>query len=759
MTAFHTLLLNGIFLGLNFLILPFDTFLLFHFVTVCIQISYAVAVFWQFRGQQVTVYAFVALAAAVFASCLVCYAFGQPLAMYGICLLQLCLDAAAFLILRKCVTDMPVSIARHFFIAFIIDGLIWVCVLLLRSLYASPSDLSCNFVLLAGCAICNIVLLLLSSYFYTKLKSASNTYFFSRIFKASSFSAPSISSEPSIEDYFLLATFISPSSFIARIRDEITPYVGSFGIKSQIEYELPSVTSNNNAINVPIIFQGKCELTRELTFSSPQGYALHRLSDDELKGAIQKELEAYFKIHKYPALVQAGPFVDFIFSYNRFQDDDQFKARAIESITRAFGLNDVDVLDAFIHTDQLHEESVSFLKMLLNSYRFVKPIVLEVSPRQGFPKRLIVNVERHVPQVPLREYSSRRMVLILARIKRFFTKKRMHYYFGLGSADCARSYHLAFHGLSDCYLAGMNINTIGTDDFCMAKEMNVSNRYDQQFSRLYIREGHGFSRAVLELSYERRSQKPVATLCFVSASCLVILVYLFISSGLSSQITVSAIIFKSKTSQYASDLFRLITIMSAATIVSVWQTMHDYYAEEWLWLGVGAVATSSVLALVLGLVLYFCGDYNGVIKFMWVLLICIVFLAFLGSSLALYGKIKLHGDLMSRVPVSRSLSDSSEATMVVKSDSALHPESDIRAATTAQVDNSWTLAVQSYISDLPRDFTVSDRLSEYLASIYPYRCLIGPHWKDGWLVPVWASAVNPYHQPSNVYMSLYEEAR
>ncbi len=759
MTAFHTLLLNGIFLGLVFLILPFDTFLLFHFVTVCIQISYAVAVFWQFRGQQVTVYAFVALAAAEFASCLVCYAFGQPLAMYGICLLQLCLDAAAYLILRKCVTDMPVSIARHFFIAFIIDGLIWVCVLLLRSLYASPSDLSCNFVLLAECATCNIALLFLPSYFYTKLKSASNTYFFSRIFKASSFSAPSISSEPLIENYFLLATFISPSSFIARIRDEITPYVGSFGIKSQIEYDVPTNLSKSNAINVPIIFQGKCELTRELTFSSPQGYGLHRLSDDDLKSVIQKELILYFRYHTYPTLVRLGPFVDFLFSYNRFQDDNQFKTQAMDAISQAFGLKNVDALDAFIRTDQLHEDSVSFLKMLLNSYRFVKPIVIGVSSSQGFSNRLTVNVERHVPQVPLREYSSMRMVLLVARIKRFFTKKRMHYYFGLGSADCARSYHFAFHGLTDCHLAGMNINTIGTDDFCMAKEMNVSNRYDQQFSRLYIREGHGFSRAVLELSYERRSQKPVATLCFVSATCLVILAYLFVSSGLSSHETVLAIINGDQTSHYASDLFRLISIVSAATIVSVWQTMHDYYAEEWLWLGVGAVAASSVLALVLGLILYFCGDSNGVIKFMWVLLICLVFLAFLGSTLALYGKIKLHGDLMSRVPVSRSLSDSSEATMDVKSDYALYPESDFRAATTSQVDNSWTLAVQSYISDLPRDFTVSDRLSEYLTSIYPYRCLIGPHWKDGWLVPIWASAVNPYHQPSNVYMSLYEEAR
>lgn len=759
MTAFPTLLLTGISLGLDFLILPFGSFLFFHFMATCIYISFAVAVFWQFRGQQVTVYAFVASAAAVFASCLVYYAFGQPLDMYEICLLQLCLNAVAYLILRKCATDLPVSSARHIFIILIIDGLIWACVCLLRSLYASTSDLSCNYVLLAECAICNIVLLFLSSYFYTKLKSASNTYFYSRIFKASSFSAPSISSEPLIKNYLLLATFISPSSFIARIRDEITPYVGSFGIKSQVEYDVPANLSKSNAINVPIIFQGKCELTRELTFSSPQGYGLHRLSDDDLKSVIQKELVSYFRYHTYPSLVQLGPFVDFLFSYNRFQDDNQFKDQALNAISKAFGLKNVDALDAFIRTDQLHDDSVSFLKMLLNSYRFVKPIVIEVSSSQGFSNRFTVNVERHVPQVPLREYSSMKMALLFARIKRFFTKKRMHYYFGLGSADCARSYHLAFHGLSDCYLAGMNINTIGTDDFCMAKEMNVSNRYDQQFSRLYIREGHGFSRAVLELSYERRSQKPVATLCFVSASCLVILAYLFVSSGLSSHETVSAIIKGDQTSHYASDLFRLISIVSAATIVSVWQTMHDYYAEEWLWLGVGAVAASTVLALILGLILYFCGDFNGVINFMWVLLICLVFLAFLGSSLALYGKIKLHGDLMSRVPVSRSLSDSSEATMVVKSDSALRPESDFRATMTAQVDNSWTLAVQSYISDLPCDFTVSDRLSEYLTSIYPYRCLIGPHWKDGWLVPIWASAVNPYHQPSNVYMSLYEEAR
>ena len=35
-----------------------------------------------------------------------------------------------------------------------------------------------------------------------------------------------------------------------------------------------------------------------------------------------------------------------------------------------------------------------------------------------------------------------------------------------------------------------------------------------------------------------------------------------------------------------------------------------------------------------------------------------------------------------------------------------------------------------------------------------YRALIGSNWKDGWLFPVWASSVNPYHQGSKSFIDL-----
>lgn len=61
-------------------------------------------------------------------------------------------------------------------------------------------------------------------------------------------------------------------------------------------------------------------------------------------------------------------------------------------------------------------------------------------------------------------------------------------------ADCCESYHLTFHGLKDCYLSGLNLNSIGLGrDIFFADKLIVSNRYDQQFSRLYIHEGRGFS--------------------------------------------------------------------------------------------------------------------------------------------------------------------------------------------------------------------------------------------------------------------------
>lgn len=46
------------------------------------------------------------------------------------------------------------------------------------------------------------------------------------------------------------------------------------------------------------------------------------------------------------------------------------------------------------------------------------------------------------------------------------------------------------------------------------------------------------------------------------------------------------------------------------------------------------------------------------------------------------------------------------------------------------------------------------RVSEYEMDIYFYSALIGSNWKDGWIFPVLASSVNPYHQGSKSFNNL-----
>ena len=63
-----------------------------------------------------------------------------------------------------------------------------------------------------------------------------------------------------------------------------------------------------------------------------------------------------------------------------------------------------------------------------------------------------------------------------------------------------------------------------------------------------------------------------------------------------------------------SDLFRLITILSVGNVISIWQTMEDYFAEEWLWMGVGALAATTISALVLGLLLCMNAEWISFIR-------------------------------------------------------------------------------------------------------------------------------------------------
>ncbi|WP_368138351.1 hypothetical protein [Collinsella aerofaciens] len=169
--------------------------------------------------------------------------------------------------------------------------------------------------------------------------------------------------------------------------------------------------------------------------------------------------------------------------------------------------------------------------------------------------------------------------------------------------------------------------------------MIVSNRYDQQFSRLYIHEGRGFSGAALELSYEKRSHKPIAALAMAAFLCLMVMLYIHFASSL--QLSSGTAAADTGSSFNTSDLFRLITILSVGNVISIWQTMEDYFAEEWLWMGVGALAATTISALVLGLLLCMNAEWMGFIRLLWELLICLVFFTSAGSAFALYGKIRL----------------------------------------------------------------------------------------------------------------------
>lgn len=638
------------------------------------------------------------------------------------------------------------------FIATTLVGLFWSTVNLFCCL---DSFIDANSIKVA--IILDTVIGLYSAYVgaysYVEIKSASNPYVFSRVCKSKAPSNCNLNKDVSCNTV-LIRALITPSVLLKRVREGITPAIGAYSVNTEIEFLLPDNLQSAKSITLPVLFQGKCELMRNLVVDSKDGYRCRRLNDTELLNKLTEELNNYFAECHYPRLIDSKSFCAYMLQSTRYQTDEQFKVDSLSCICKVLGTNSVIDLNAFQDMSENNRQAVLTLKSLLESYRFAKPVCYELSPsdKGGFIAAPVITVERIVPQVLLRERVETIFGKGFLHIKRLLTKKRMHYYFGLGMADCCESYHLTFHGLKDCYLSGLNFNSIGLGrDIFFAGELNVSNRYDQQFSRLYIHEGRGFSGAALELSYEKRSHKPIAALTMAAFLCLMVMMYIYFASSLrlSGNTTATG----NGSGFDPSDLLRLITILSVGNVISIWQTMEDYFAEEWLWMGVGALVVTTISALVLGLLSCMNAEWIGFIRLFWELLICLVYFTSAGSAYALYGKIKLHGNIMHKVPVARSISDNYERT--------LHPN-DLDSIAKRYQD-----AINSDSADPYFDYVFSDadadgeiqpyaqgRVSEYEMGIYFYRALIGSNWKDGWLFPVWASSVNPYHQGSKSFIDL-----
>ena len=173
-------------------------------------------------------------------------------------------------------------------------------------------------------------------------------------------------------------------------------------------------------------------------------------------------------------------------------------------------------------------------------------------------------------------------------------------------------------------------------------------------------------------------------------------------------------------------------------------------------MGVGALAATTISALVLGLVLCMNAKWIGFIRLLWELLICLVFFTSAGSAFALYGKIKLHGNIMHKVPMARSISDNYERTLRPNDLDSIVKKYKV------SLDFDSTDPYFDYVfsnTDADGDIQpyAQGRVSEYEMGIYFYRALIGSNWKDGWLFPVWASSVNPYHQGSKSFIDLAME--
>lgn len=666
-----------------------------------------------------------------------------------LCAFLLLLTFAAF---RLSACKIAIRRLRHLFIAATLAGLFWSTANLFCCLDSFINIDSINSTIFLDTVV-GLYLAYVGAYSYVEIKSASNPYAFSRVCKSKARSSRDLNKDVSCNTV-LMRALITPSVLLKRVREGITPAIGAYSVNTEIEFLLPDNLQSAESITLPVLFQGKCELMRNLVVTSKDGYRCRRLSDAELLNKLTEELNNYFAECHYPRLIDAKSFCAYMLQSTRYQTDEQFKVDSLSCICKVLGTNSVIDLNAFQDMSENFRQAVLTLKSLLESYRFAKPVCYELSPsdKGGFIAAPVITVERTVPQVLLRERVETIFGKGFLHIKRLLTKKRMHYYFGLGMADCCESYHLTFHGLKDCYLSGLNFNSIGLGrDIFFADELNVSNRYDQQFSRLYIHEGRGFSGAALELSYEKRSHKPIAALAMAAFLCLMVMVYIYFAINLQPSSTADA---TGVTSSFnASDLFRLITILSVGNIISIWQTMEDYFAEEWLWMGVGALVVTTISALVLGLLPCMNAERIGFIRLLWKLLICLVYFTSAGSAYALYGKIKLHGNIMHKVPVARSISDNYERTL--------------RSNDLDSIAKRYQDAINSDSADPYFDYVFSDadadgeiqhyaqgRVSEYEMGIYFYRALIGSNWKDGWLFPVWASSVNPYHQGSKSFIDL-----
>lgn len=559
---------------------------------------------------------------------------------------------------------------------------------------------------------------------YVRLMTSTNPRFFSNLKLFSDDARLRVEPAPRTASTYLLYAFLRMRDCVPRIRESIRPGVGCCRLLSDIEFEVPPALRSIKELYVPIVIQGRAEMVNDLEVRCDACAVARRLNDGQVVDLFSRAVTGLF--------CARGWIVDDSEALNGF----------VAGVLRGASLTKTAGKDFGVERITKSQEAASFLRAFEKRLRRVKPICVSLklsSEQSSWDKYITIKTERIVPLVPVRRPGTAAILI------RKFTKRRMKYYFNLSGADCAQSYHLTFAGpsntyLNTCQLLCMNEGT----DLLFAEEMSVTNRYDQQNSRLYIRNGRGFKRAALSVSYEERGHKPVSALCAAAISSLLVMFYLALQFVFSEQ--------DPQASPTSSDLVLPLTILTISSLASVWEAMEDHRAEEWLWLGGAITVVASLVASVDLVVLSVAASLSEAWRLatVAVMLACLVaeFVVALFAVLALFERIKQHGALMDRVPVTRYASSSNVDCITL----AQYCEMEAIAKDDFQ-DGSEGAAAYHVSSG---SFS---KWGRYCEDIAQYSSLIGSDWSDGWLIPAWNAEISPYCAISKEHYDLYSGKR
>ena len=181
----------------------------------------------------------------------------------SLCVFLLLLTFAAF---RLSASKIAIRRLRHIFIATSLVGLLWST----ANIFGCLNSFT-NFNFIKTAIILDTVIGLYSAYIgaysYVEIKSASNPYVFSRVCKSGARSSCDLNKDVS-RNTVIIRALITPSALIKRVREGITPTIGAYKVNSEIEFLLPKDLQISESITLPVLFQGKCELMRNLVVNS-----------------------------------------------------------------------------------------------------------------------------------------------------------------------------------------------------------------------------------------------------------------------------------------------------------------------------------------------------------------------------------------------------------------------------------------------------------------------------------------------------------